>query len=351
MNKLKIAYFGSPDFSASILEKLIQNSEELGITVAVVFTQPDRPVGRKGILTPTPVKLIAEKYGIDVVTSTVIARRNDEAIPSNPDQMSTGNGIASPATSSGFAMTNIDLAILYAYAQIIREDLLNAPKYGFWNIHPSLLPAYRGASPTAFPLMIGEQETGVSLMKMDTMLDHGPLLAQKSYRVSPTDTKISLEKKLTELSFELLSEKLKATGYRLQAVNQDQKLATFTRKLTKNDGYISTKFISKALQNAPIIPEELPKPLYEFRSQNSTLLPQEKRPAGEILYDLWRALYDWPGVWTKVMINGVEKRLKLTEMAYSSPSSTNSLQILKVQLEGKNEVDFKTFTSAYEIFD
>ena len=331
MNITKVAYFGSPDFSAGILEKLIQNSKELGITTAVVFTQPDRPVGRGGVLTPTPVKVIAEKYGIPVITDTKLQ-----------------------ATSLNLLGT-LDLAILYAYAQIIGEATLAAPKYGFWNIHPSLLPRYRGASPTAFPLMMGEGETGVSLMQMDSLLDHGPLLGQKSYQVSPTDSRKILEKKLTELSFEILSEKLAIISDNLKPVEQDHKLATFTRKLSKKDGYISIEFIKKALQNALIIPEEFPTALKDFRSKNSATLPQEKRPAGEILYDYWRAMYDWPGIWTKININGLEKRLKITEMSYfpTSPDEASAkagtLFIDKVQLEGKNEVDFKTFQEAYKI--
>lgn len=326
---MNIAYFGSPDFSATILEKLVQNSEKLGITVTVVFTQPDRPVGRRGILTATPVKLLAEKYGIPVITTT--------KDPKNIE-----------------ILKSVELAILYAYAEIIREDYLKAPKHCFWNIHPSLLPKYRGASPTSIPLMMGEKETGVSLMVMDRELDHGPLLGQKFYQVSPTDTKKNLEEKLTNLSFELLSEKLRIINNNLEAKNQDHKLATFTRKLSKNDGYISLEFIRKALSDALIIPEDFPVALKWYLSQKSSPLPQEKRPAGEILYDYWRAMYDWPGIWTKITINGVEKRLKITQLAYFSTSpnddaSKKRLTIQKVQLEGKNEVDFKTFHDAYPL--
>jgi methionyl-tRNA formyltransferase len=326
MNKLKIAYFGSPDFSATILENLIRKSDELGISVEAVFTQPDRPVGRKGVLTPTPVKQMAEKYKIQIVDDPTV-------------------------------LASFDLAILYAYAQIIGEAMLKAPRYGFWNIHPSLLPKYRGASPTAFPLMMGEGETGVSLMQMDSLLDHGPLLGQKSYQVSPTDSRKILEKKLTDLSFELLRENLAIINDNLKPVEQDHSLATFTRKLTKNDGYISIEFIRKALQNAPIIPEEFPTALKDYINKNKVPLPQEKRPAGEILYNYWRAMYDWPGIWSKIIINGVEKRLKITEMSYypTSPAEVHDKSITKVglffdkvQLEGKNEVDFSTFTSAYK---
>ncbi len=321
-DKISLAYLGASEFSAVFLEKLI-NDKNIPVIVKLVVTQPDRPVGRRGVITPTPVKLIAEKYNIPFFTESLRA----------------------PASSIGEKLKKIDLALLYAYGEIIPLSCLKAPKYGFWNIHPSLLPKYRGASPIAYPLMMGDRESGVCIIQMDQELDHGPLLAQKTEQVSPTETKKNLEERLTNISYELFSEIVPKIGNNLELKNQLHEKATYTRKLAKNDGYISVEFIKKALCNALIITADLPKPIIDYLSKNSTPLPQTIKPAGETFFNFFRAMHPWPGIWTKINIKGVEKRLKITEMNFSQESSTPS--ITHVQLEGKNEVDYLTFKNAY----
>ncbi len=317
MSKLTLAYFGASDFSAVFLERLLADKSNL-VEVKFVVTQPDRPVGRRGILTPTPVKIIAQRFNINTIDS-------------DTDLINKLKGI--------------DLALLYAYGKIIKLDYLNSPKYGFWNIHPSLLPRYRGASPIAYPIMMGDRESGVSIIQMDGELDHGALLAQKSERVSPTELKKNLEERLTNISYELFREKIKNIGVNLELKNQNHELATYTRKLSKNDGYVSQEFIKSALYDSPIIPANLPIALNEYISKFSATLPQLKKSAGETFYNYYRAMHPWPGIWTKINIKNIEKRLKITDTSYNPDSST--LKILRVQLEGKNEVDFQTFTTAY----
>jgi len=321
--KLKTAYFGTPDFSARFLEGLITNLSDK-LDIQFVVTQPDKPIGRRQMLTSSPVKQLALQHDIPVYA---------------PDNI---NDIKR-------SLSSVDFALLYAYGEMIPTDYLNSPKYGFINIHPSLLPRYRGASPIAFPIMMGEGETGISIMQMDRKLDHGPLLGQKSYKVSPTDTRKNLQEKLTALAFELFSEILPKFGKNFPSKNQAHEHATFSRKLTKNDGYVSASFIKKAYSNSPIITADLPLAAREYSKRYPASLPSKKPTAGEALFNLYRALHPWPGVWTKVTLNGIEKRLKLTKMTFDRSSS--AFKLTRVQLEGKNEVEYKTFVRAYgEIF-
>ena len=182
-NKISLAYFGSPDFSAFFLEKILTDPDlKKAIEVKLVVTQPDRPVGRKQILTETPVKKVAKKYQISNIKYQIDIR------------------------NLKLEIRNFDLALIYAFSHIIPKDLLNAPKLGFWNIHPSLLPKYRGPSPIAYPLIFGEKETGVTIIKMDEKIDHGPIIAQEKLKIEESDRRPDLEKKLTDLGFLMFKE-------------------------------------------------------------------------------------------------------------------------------------------------
>ena len=304
MNKFSIAYFGSSDFSADFLEKLLtdQSINRL-VTVKFVVTQPDRPVGRKQVKTPTPVKTVAQKYGLEIF----------EIIP--------------PSAGSRFGGKNLDLYLLYAYGAIIPKDLLTLPKYGFWCLHPSLLPKYRGTSPMATALINDDRETGVTIIKMDEKIDHGPIIAQEEYKILPTDKRPDLEIKLTDLAFEMFKKTVFIKDS-LQIRPQNHAVATYSKKLTKQDGFIEFEELKKALNNVTM-----------------------KQYNNETIYNLFRGLYPWPGIWT-VLPNG--KRLKITNLTTCLPAGKvkqfNNLTIESVQLEGKKEVDFETFKKAYKIF-
>jgi len=316
MKKLSLAYFGSPDFAADFLEKLITDvSMYRYIEVKLVVTQPDQLVGRKQILTPTPVKITALKHNLKFLEIGNFLGQLDQ-----------------------LEIRNFDLILVYAFGEIIPKELLNLPKYGFWNIHPSLLPKYRGPSPIAIPLINGDETTGVTIIKMDEEIDHGPIIAQQSLTIEKTDKRPDLEKKLTNLGFEMFK---KIVGERTKFfatwdiplgegshgdkkirsepfIAQNHKLATYTKKLTKQDGFVE---ISK---------------LKDQISKNS-----------EELFNLFRGLYPWPGIWT-ILPNG--KRLKITGLNIVRNKNLCSLQIKRVQLEGKKEVDFETFKRAYKMF-
>jgi methionyl-tRNA formyltransferase len=291
MKKLSLAYFGSPDFAADFLEKLILDTtiNQL-IEVKVVVTQPDQKVGRKQILTPTPVKTITSKFeNLKIENSLKIENLK-------------------------LKISQLDLALVYAYGDLIPKELLSLPKYGFWNIHPSLLPKYRGPSPIATPLINGDKTTGVTIIKMDEEIDHGPIIAQENYTIKDTDYRPDLEKKLTSLAFEMFKKTVFIKDS-LQLKPQNHSDATYTKKLSKQDGFISFENLKLKIENSP-----------------------------EKLYNLFQGLHPWPGIWT-ILPNG--KRLKITSM---SLNTSHQLLITKVQLEGKKEVDFETFNKAYNIF-
>jgi len=355
MQKLKLAYFGSPSFSADFLEKIILD-KTLPVEVVLVITQPDKPVGRKQILTPSPVKVVAQKYNI--------ANREIGGIRGQGSRHARIPPLAGEHWREGNEWQNllsgINIALVYAYGEIIPKDILSFPKYGFWNIHPSLLPLYRGASPIAYPLILGDKETGVSLMLMDDKMDHGPLLAQEKMSIFPTHTRIDLEIKLTNIGFKLFKnvilnlfqdpnpikmlKPLQGKQVRHDKT-QNHTQATYTYRFKKSDGYIAIGTLKKMLENETISIEKLPIFLQTYlakyikSSQEQNLILNSKF----LILNLFRSLSPWPGIWTIVTINSIKKRLKITEMKIVDGKPT----ITKVQLEGKNPVDMITFNRAY----
>ena len=350
--KFKIAYFGTPDFSADFLEKIILD-KDLPTEVALVVTQPDRPVGRRQILTPSPVKVIAEKYKIPYLTGVLSQG------PMSAENFSSEAGSSTHGKDEKQAplLETVDLALLFAYGAIIPKRLLDLPRLGFWNIHPSLLPKYRGASPIAYPLMLGDKKTGVTLMQMDEELDHGPIIAQEELMILPNDCRPDLEKKLTNLAYELFKQTIYDAQDRnfrnkrmsdeakrgvllsenndpsVTSTDQNHTLATYTRRLTKQDGYIPLEALIDATYTPPIAADYF---------QKNPQSPVSSLPSSVSIYNLFRALYPWPGLWTFVDLNGQKTRLKILDLDFDK-----KLTIKTVQLEGKKPVDFSTFKKAY----
>ena len=313
MNKLKMAYFGAPYFSANFLEKILTD-KDLPVEIKFVVTQPDRPAGRKQILTPTPVKEVAKKYNIPVFEDV-------KAI--------------------SHELLDISLGFVYAYSRIIPENLLPIPKYGFWNIHPSPLPKYRGPSPIAFPLINGDQETGVTIIKLDNKIDHGPIIAQEKMKIDKKDHRPDLEIKLTDLGYELFKESInQLLTSELKFKDQDESQATYTKLLKKSDGFIEFSILKNVLNNLDIDDS------FQISNFKFQISPKS-------ISNLFRGLSPWPGLWTLIPASfepgrferGQYKRLKITDLDFVD----NKLVIKKVQLEGKKEVDWETFSKAYSI--
>ncbi len=216
--KPKITFFGSPQIAVDVLE----NMKKSEILPNLIITQPDRPSGRKMTLTPPPVKVWADKNNIPMLQPEKL---NEEFIKELKSQ-------------------NWDLSIVTAYGKIISQEILDIPQKGTLNVHPSLLPKYRGATPIHSPILNGDKETGVSIILLDEKMDHGPILSQKTYplwenSVSEMPSESELEKSLAKLGGEMLSEIItKWLNDEIVPQEQNHNEATFCDKLKSDDALI-----------------------------------------------------------------------------------------------------------------
>lgn len=174
---MKVIYLGTPEFAVKPLEKIINS--DLHEVVAVVC-QPDRPVGRKAIVTPPPVKVVAEKYGIPVLQFEKIRNGGAEELKK----------------------FNADIMVTCAYGQILSKEILEVCPKGVINIHASLLPKYRGAAPIQYSIVNGEKKTGVTIMKTEEGLDTGDIIAAYETEIGETETAGELSERLSELGAE-----------------------------------------------------------------------------------------------------------------------------------------------------
>ena len=197
----RIIFMGTPEISAYVLEALIND----GYHVLGVVSQPDKPVGRKGILEKSPTKIVAEKYNIPVYQPIKIRQNYDFIKQLNPD-----------------------VIITLAYGQIVPQELLDIPKLGCLNLHGSLLPFYRGAAPIQYALINNDKITGMTLMKMVKEMDAGPIYADKKIEIDEEDNSTSLFKKMGVAAKELILESLPLfLEGKLKETPQDDKKATF----------------------------------------------------------------------------------------------------------------------------
>jgi methionyl-tRNA formyltransferase len=206
-----IIFMGTPDFSVPILSML--RSE--GYDVIAVVTQPDRPVGRKRVLTPPPVKVEAEKLGIHVI---------------QPEKL------RGSAELDEIISLNADLIITAAFGQLLPKELLDAPTLGCINVHASLLPKYRGGAPIHKAVMNGETETGVTIMYMVEKLDAGDIISQVSVPINDTDDTGTLFDVLSEAGVELLKNTLPSIlDETNERIVQDESLVTFARNISREE--------------------------------------------------------------------------------------------------------------------
>ncbi|MGN1281973.1 MAG: methionyl-tRNA formyltransferase [Succinivibrio sp.] len=210
----RIIFAGTPDFAATHLQKLL----DTGIIPVAVYTQPDRPAGRGHRLTPSPVKKIALENGIEVYTPENF--RNEEDIKK-------------------FESHKADLCIVVAYGIILPQRVIDAPVHGCINVHGSLLPKYRGAAPIQRALLDGEEETGISIMKVGLKLDAGDVYSTVSSKITSQDTSESLFERLAQLGAnELVRVIPEILNDNMQATAQDEALVTYARKISKDEAEI-----------------------------------------------------------------------------------------------------------------
>lgn len=269
--QIKYAFFGTPELTVTILNYLKENN----YLPEVIVTMPDRPVGRKMIITPPPAKVWATENNIAYLQPEKL---NDEFFES-------------------LKKNNLDLNIVVAYGKIMREEIINLPKFGTINIHYSLLPKYRGATPVESAILADDTETGVCIQQMKFELDSGPILSQRNVAINPDETTDELLNKLNETAKVMLVDLLpKILENKLEPKEQDHTLATFCTKIKKEHG--------------------------ELLDSDSDLQKWNK----------YRAYYGWPGVF--YFDDG--KRIKITKAKYEN----NSFIIERVIPEGKKEMDF-----------
>ncbi len=215
---IKILFFGTPQFSVPTLEKLCTIS---GVQVAAVITQPDRPSGRGGDITASPVKLCAQRHSIPVLQPHSLRK---EFV-----SLSSELNLLGP----------FDIGVVIAFGQILPLEVLTLPKRGCVNIHASLLPRWRGAAPIHRAIEAGDAETGVCLMEMDTGLDTGDVFSLERTPIVETDTSSSLHDKLSVLGAELLARDLDAiVDGRLSAKPQPLEGVSYAKKITAQEAQI-----------------------------------------------------------------------------------------------------------------
>ena len=208
MEKLRIVFMGTPNFSVPILEALIEKYEVIG-----VVTQPDKEVGRKRILTPSPVKECALKHNLKIFQPKKIRKEYQEIMELNPD-----------------------LIVTAAYGQIVGMELLNSPKYRSINVHGSLLPKYRGGAPIQRSILNGDEKTGITIMYMEKAMDAGDILSQRELPITDDDNNETLFEKMSLLGRDLLMETIPLLiEGKITPIKQNEELVTYAYNIEPID--------------------------------------------------------------------------------------------------------------------
>ncbi len=237
---LNFIFFGTPEIASDTL-KILKDNDYLP---SLIVTSPDKPQGRKMIITPPPVKVWAEKnnipyiqpeFGLNIVFKS-IAQADEPSIANFQQKIMCGfkNNVQP------------DLFIIVAYGKILPKEIIDFPKFGSLNIHYSLLPKYRGASPVESAILNGETETGITIQKMAYKMDSGPIVAQEKVAIMPDETAEELRARLIKIGGELLVKILNTTPLPFghsplsggNLIPQDETQATFCKKIKKEDGLI-----------------------------------------------------------------------------------------------------------------
>ena len=211
---MKTVFMGTPEFAVPVLAALLEARHD----VAAVYTRPDRPAGRGRKATGPPVKLFAEERGLSLLQPASLRKE---------------------AAQAGISALSPDLIVVAAYGLFLPEATLGLPPHGCLNVHPSLLPMYRGPSPVAAAILSGDDTTGVTIMRLDEGMDTGPIVARRQTAIEPEENAEELTSRLFHLGAKLLVEVLPDwTEGRIRAVPQDESQATTTNLLTREDGEI-----------------------------------------------------------------------------------------------------------------
>ena len=303
---MRIVFFGTPAFAVPSLERLLDSSH----TIVGVVTQPDRPRGRGQRVSDSPVKALALARALPVVQP---GRLRDPAFL---------------ATLKGWQP---DLGVVVAYGRLIPEEVLELPPHGLINVHASLLPKYRGAAPVHRAVIDGERETGVTIMRLEKVLDAGPMLASRKRPIGPDETSDVIERDLAQLGAELLVEVVHQLAASTQKEElQDMMAVTYAPRITKEEGLIDWTLPASYIHNRV------------------------------------RGLYPWPHAYT--YLNGTRMivlRTHVEETPSDAPPGTavavsrdtlhvatgheGRIAIDRVQLEGGRPLDIREFLAGHRI--
>lgn len=227
---MNIVFAGTPEFAKNILSSLVVHPK---INIFGVFTQPDRPKGRGQHLLACPTKAFALAHGLPVYQYPSLRTPENQT------------------TVLALPWDKIDLLITAAYGLILPPYLLKLPKYGCWNVHASLLPRWRGASPIQQAILAGDCQTGITLMQMGEGLDDGDILWQEACPITPQDTYASLEQKLAQLGSHLLSRALNdfiQNAHCLAPIPQETSLVTHAPKIDKQEAHLDWTLPAEILE-------------------------------------------------------------------------------------------------------
>ncbi len=298
---MKIIFMGTPDFAVESLKMLVEAKHD----VCAVFTQPDKPRGRKMIMTPPAVKVCAQELNIEVF---------------QPDTLKDGKALEIIKSFEP------DVIVVAAYGKILPKEIIDYPKYGCINIHGSILPKYRGAAPIQWSVINGDSETGVTTMQMNEGLDTGDILDIEKTPIAIDDTASSVFDRLSVMGAKLVLKTLEsAQKGELNPIKQDDALSSYAPMLDKTISEID--FSKDALT----------------------------------VHNLVRGLYDWPiahtyykGKKLKIFKTNVSELCgKVGEVVSISPLTIacgdKSIEILELQLEGKKRIDYKSFLLGHPI--
>lgn len=306
MSKVNIVLWGTPYLSVAIAQSLLKSTN-----IQAIITTPDTLQGRKKMLTPSPLKTFAQEHNIPVF---------------NPDKLNT------PETAKLLQSLKSDIWLVIAYGKIIPQSILDIMPNKVLNIHPSRLPQYRGPSPIQASLLNDDTTTAVSLMQLDHLMDHGPIIAQQKIQILPTDTYIELEQKIIQTSRNILAKTIpQFVAGDIIPKPQDDSQASIVSIVTKQDGQINW----------------------------------QKHTAKNII-NLYRAYINWPQVYTqldtdkKVIFEKIKlevnNNLKLKTGYWQLDAQNNQLiigtkagniAVTKLKIEGKNSIDAKSFANGY----
>lgn len=303
-DKSKLIFVGTGPFAVPSLLALANSSN-----IVLVISQPPRPSGKKQLLVTSPVEAAAKKIKLSILTPQRLEDLYDKL---NDCQA--------------------DLMIVADYGQIIPENILKIPSRGAINIHPSLLPKHRGPAPIAAAILNGDSATGVTLILMDSKMDHGPIIAQESCALSGRETAVDLEQNLAKQAATMVIKYIPAfLAGQIQSQEQNHDMATHHKLIKRTDGEIQW---------------------------NESAVATERK---------WRAYYPWPGIWCRQKINKYDKIIKLLNVELLSTSApalapgtffwenhilgvttaNGSLKINKLQVEGKMPLMAEQFFRGY----